>query len=124
MRKLIVFITFISGCACKQFPRDEEMHCKKSAHHFQVSPLATEALATLKSSPLRPSPLVRSANFASPDSVVAGSCLARRNFERGSFTVTGTGGLPSSSYEAMNGQYETSNIQSLQGITTALKPLW
>ena len=55
------------------------------------------------------------ANFVSPDSIVAGSCLARRNVERGSFTVTGTGGLPSSPYEAMNGKYETSSIQPLQG---------
>lgn len=59
------------------------------------------------------------ANFVSSDRVVAGSCLARRNVERGSFTVTGTGGLPSSPYEAMNGKYETSNIQSLQGSSNA-----
>lgn len=59
------------------------------------------------------------ANFVSPDRVVAGSCLARRNVERGSFTVTGTGGLPSSPYEAMDGKYETSSIQSLQGSSNA-----
>lgn len=33
-------------------------------------------------------------NFVSPDQVVAGSCLARRSVESGSFVVTGTGGIP------------------------------
>lgn len=55
------------------------------------------------------------ANFASPDQVVAGSCLARRNVERGSFTVTGTGGLPSSPYEAVSGRYAVSSVQPIQG---------
>lgn len=55
------------------------------------------------------------ANFASPDQVVAGSCLARRNVERGSFTITGTGGLPSSPYEAVSGRYAVSRIQPIQG---------
>jgi len=54
-------------------------------------------------------------NFVSPEQVVAGSCLARRNVERGSFTITGTGGLPSSPYEAINGRYSVTDVQPLQG---------
>ena len=55
------------------------------------------------------------ANFVSPDQVVAGSCLARRNVEHGSFTVTGTGGLPRNPYEAISGRYTVAGIQPLQG---------
>jgi filamentous hemagglutinin family protein len=62
------------------------------------------------------------ANFASPDSVVAGSCLARRNVERGSFTITGTGGLPASPYEAIGSRYEVSNIQSIGANGRVSKP--
>ncbi len=47
------------------------------------------------------------------NAVVAGSCLARRNVERGSFIVTGTGGLPSSPYEAISTKYEVGNIQPI-----------
>jgi len=56
-----------------------------------------------------------SANFVSPEQVVAGSCLARRNAEQGSFTVTGTGGLPRSPYEAISGQYSVTDVQPIQG---------
>jgi len=56
-----------------------------------------------------------SANFVSPDQVVAGSCLARRNIERGSFTVTGTGGLPRSPYGVMSGPYSVTGVQPIQG---------
>jgi filamentous hemagglutinin family protein len=62
------------------------------------------------------------ANFANPDSVVAGSCLARRNVERGSFTVTGTGGLPASPYEAMGSRYGVSNIQPIGANSQVSKP--
>ena len=55
------------------------------------------------------------ANFASPDQVVAGSCIARRNVERGSFTVTGTGGLPRNPYEAISSRYAVTNVQPLPG---------
>jgi filamentous hemagglutinin family protein len=54
------------------------------------------------------------ANFVSPDQVVAGSCLARRNVEQGSFTVTGTGGLPRTPYEAISGRYAVTGIQPIQ----------
>jgi filamentous hemagglutinin family protein len=47
-----------------------------------------------------------SGNFISPDAVVAGSCLANRNVARGSFTVTGTGGLPTTPVSAVDSWYE------------------
>jgi filamentous hemagglutinin family protein len=56
-----------------------------------------------------------SANFINSEQVVAGSCLARRNVERGSFTVTGTGGLPPSPYEAISGKYAVTGVQSIGG---------
>ncbi len=56
-----------------------------------------------------------SGNFVSADQVVAGSCLARRNAEQGSFTVTGTGGLPSNPDDAIRGQYPITNVQPLSG---------
>jgi filamentous hemagglutinin family protein len=49
-------------------------------------------------------------NFVSAEQAVAGSCLARRNGEQGSFTVTGTGGLPSTPYDAINGRYALSKV--------------
>ncbi|HEY9875597.1 MAG TPA: filamentous hemagglutinin N-terminal domain-containing protein, partial [Candidatus Obscuribacterales bacterium] len=39
-------------------------------------------------------------DLASVEQAVAGSCLANRNVHRGQFTVTGTGGLPVSPYDA------------------------
>ncbi|HEY9872943.1 MAG TPA: filamentous hemagglutinin N-terminal domain-containing protein [Candidatus Obscuribacterales bacterium] len=47
-----------------------------------------------------------SANFVSSEQAVAGSCIGRRTRERGSFTVTGTGGLAVTPYdETINGWY-------------------
>lgn len=37
-------------------------------------------------------------NLITPEQVIAGSCLARRNSQQGSFVVTGSGGLPISPY--------------------------
>ena len=54
------------------------------------------------------------ANFVSPDQVVAGSCLARRNVERGSFTVTGTGGLQPTPYDAQSDRYRLVDVQPLE----------
>jgi len=53
--------------------------------------------------------------------VVAGSCLARRNAERGSFTVTGTGGLPRDPYGAISGQFNVTGVQPIQGNGTVSK---
>lgn len=54
------------------------------------------------------------ANFVSPDQVVAGSCLARRNVERGSFTVTGTDGLQPTPYDAQSDRYRLVDVQPLE----------
>jgi large exoprotein involved in heme utilization and adhesion len=52
--------------------------------------------------------------FTNPDEVIAYSCLARRNVERGSFTVTGTGGLPPTPYDAISGRYTVRDVQPLE----------
>jgi filamentous hemagglutinin family protein len=54
-----------------------------------------------------------SAEFVSPEQVVADSCLARRNQQRGSFTVTGTGGVPQTPYDAITGRYQVTEVQGL-----------
>jgi filamentous hemagglutinin family protein len=52
--------------------------------------------------------------FVNPDQVVAGSCLARRNAEQGSFTVTGTGGLARTPLDGRAaGRYVTREVRSL-----------
>jgi filamentous hemagglutinin family protein len=52
--------------------------------------------------------------FTNPDEVIAYSCLARRNVERGSFTVTGTGGLPPTPYDSISGRYTVRDVQPLE----------
>jgi filamentous hemagglutinin family protein len=52
-------------------------------------------------------------NFVNPDEAIANSCLARRNIEQGSFTVTGTGGLPQNPYDALSGRYAVTDVQGL-----------
>lgn len=52
-------------------------------------------------------------NFVNPEQAIANSCLARRNAERGSFTVTGTDGLPQNPYESIGGRYDLTEVQSL-----------
>jgi large exoprotein involved in heme utilization and adhesion len=52
--------------------------------------------------------------FANPEEVIAYSCLARRNVERGSFTVTGTGGLPPTPYDSISGRYTVRDVQPLE----------
>jgi filamentous hemagglutinin family protein len=54
-----------------------------------------------------------SENFVNPEQAIANSCLARRNAEQGSFTVTGTNGLPDNPYESVRGRYEITEVQSL-----------
>jgi len=51
----------------------------------------------------------------SPEEVVVSSCLARRNAEEGSFTVTGTGGLPRTPYDAMSSWYELATVRQEDG---------
>ncbi len=50
----------------------------------------------------------------STEQVIAGSCLARRNIEQGKFTVTGTGGLPTTPYDPFNGRYVLTGVQPLR----------
>ena len=51
--------------------------------------------------------------FVNPDEAIANSCLARRNEQQGSFTVTGTGGLPQNPYEALSSRYVVTDVQTL-----------
>jgi filamentous hemagglutinin family protein len=53
--------------------------------------------------------------FVSSDQVLADSCLARRSFQPGSFTVTGTGGLPSTPYGAISDRYTVTNVEPISG---------
>jgi large exoprotein involved in heme utilization and adhesion len=53
------------------------------------------------------------ANFVNPDQAIASSCLARRNAIAGSFTVTGTGGLPLNPYETLSSQYPVTTVQGI-----------
>jgi filamentous hemagglutinin family protein len=53
--------------------------------------------------------------FVNPDQVVAESCLGRRNYKGGSFTVTGTGGLPSTPYGAFTTSYPVTDVQLISG---------
>jgi filamentous hemagglutinin family protein len=59
-----------------------------------------------------------SGNFVNPEQVIANSCLARRNVEQGSFTVTGTGGLPATPYEALSGRYAVTQVQGVSDAQT------
>lgn len=52
-------------------------------------------------------------SFVAPDQAIAGSCLAHRNVEQGSFVVTGTGGLPDNPYNAIRGRYSMAGVQGL-----------
>ncbi len=56
--------------------------------------------------------------------IVAGSCIARRNAEQGSFTVTGTGGLPRTPYNPQIGsRYELTSVQPIAPSVAATSPL-
>lgn len=51
-------------------------------------------------------------NFVSTEQVVAGSCLARRNAQQGSFVVTGSGGLPTTPYSGITEWDTLTGVQS------------
>lgn len=60
-------------------------------------------------------------NFVSIEEAIAGSCLARRNIEQGKFTVSGTGGLAPTPYDAASLRYtltEVKPISSSAGTTS------
>jgi len=54
-------------------------------------------------------------NVVSSEQVIASSCLSQRNAEQGSFTVTGTGGLPRNPYDAMSSWYELATVRQEDG---------
>jgi filamentous hemagglutinin family protein len=56
-------------------------------------------------------------NFITPEQAIASSCFARRNVEQGTFTVTGTGGLPTTPYDAIGGRYSVTQVQGLPNQT-------
>ncbi|MGA7935500.1 MAG: filamentous hemagglutinin N-terminal domain-containing protein [Kovacikia sp.] len=60
-----------------------------------------------------------SENFVTPEQIVAGSCLVRRNVERGSFIAVGTGGLPDDPYGVVKSRYSLVGVQTLAGQKTA-----
>ena len=51
--------------------------------------------------------------FISTEQVISDSCLTHRNKQQGSFTVTGTGGLPHTPYDPMDGRYSLTEVQGL-----------
>ena len=53
--------------------------------------------------------------FVNPEQLIADTCLGRRNFKGGSFTVTGTGGLPSTPYGAFSAPYAVTDLQPISG---------
>ncbi|QZZ20484.1 filamentous hemagglutinin N-terminal domain-containing protein [Leptothermofonsia sichuanensis E412] len=54
-------------------------------------------------------------NFVPSEQIVAGSCLARRNVNQGSFVVAGTGGLPDNPYNPRKGYYPGIEPRSIGG---------
>jgi filamentous hemagglutinin family protein len=52
-------------------------------------------------------------DFVSSEQVIADSCLGRRSERGGSFTVTGTGGLPTTPYGAFTTSYPITDVQQI-----------
>ena len=48
------------------------------------------------------------------EQVIAGSCLARRNVERGSFVITGSGGLPINPYSGIERWDNLTEVQPIE----------
>lgn len=59
-------------------------------------------------------------NLISPEQIIAGSCLARRNAERSSFVITGSGGLPVNPYSEIE-EWETPS-QSQSTLLDSVQP--
>lgn len=51
-------------------------------------------------------------SFVTTEQVVAGSCLARRNAQQGSFVVTGSGGLPTTPYSGITEWDSLTGVQA------------
>lgn len=58
-------------------------------------------------------------DFVTSDQIVAGSCLTRRNAQRGSFVVTGTGGLARTPYAQMAGRYDIAPVKPVTSPTSS-----
>ena len=87
-----------------------------SVEAFGNSNSATSGNLTLSSRNLDQNSLMPlSNNFISVEEAIADSCLTHRNKQQGSFTVTGTGGLPHTPYDLMNGRYALTEVQGLSG---------
>ncbi|HEY9871904.1 MAG TPA: filamentous hemagglutinin N-terminal domain-containing protein [Candidatus Obscuribacterales bacterium] len=54
-----------------------------------------------------------STRLVTSEQIVSNSCLARRNLQEGSFTVIGTGGLPSNPYISLNDRYSLAPVQAI-----------
>ena len=59
--------------------------------------------------------VVGSGNFISTEDAIAGSCLAQRNQQRGTFVVTGTGGLIPTPYDAQSANYDLTEVRPISG---------
>jgi large exoprotein involved in heme utilization and adhesion len=53
-------------------------------------------------------------NLVTTEQVIAGSCLARRNVERGSFVITGTSGLPINPYSGIERWDNLTGVESVK----------
>ncbi|HEY9674375.1 MAG TPA: filamentous hemagglutinin N-terminal domain-containing protein [Waterburya sp.] len=60
--------------------------------------------------------------FVSTEQIVADSCLGHRNYKAGSFTVTGTGGLPATPYGAFTDSYPVTEVEQIASNSTASHP--
>ncbi|HEY9810481.1 MAG TPA: filamentous hemagglutinin N-terminal domain-containing protein [Halomicronema sp.] len=56
-----------------------------------------------------------SSEFVSSEKLVANSCISRRNEQRGSFTVSGTGGVPVTPFERVNGRFDVLGVEGFSG---------
>ncbi len=61
------------------------------------------------------------ANFVNPEQAIANSCLAYRNTRQGSFSVTGTGGLPPTPNNSFSSQYYLRGVQSIGEATVGVR---
>lgn len=54
-------------------------------------------------------------NFINPNVLIANSCIAHSSKQQGTFTITGTGGLPNRPRDAVLSTYPTGDVSSVPG---------
>ncbi len=54
-------------------------------------------------------------NLINPNVLIANSCIARSSKQQGTFTITGTGGLPNRPGDAVLSTYPTGDVRSIPG---------